>query len=96
MEKHQKRTPIKVVGIRPGETVHELMIIEAELPRTYGFRDLYVINSAISSFQSVQTARYVAEGQPLLPGWTAPTYSSKDAVVRGEELKRVLRDAGLV
>jgi UDP-N-acetylglucosamine 4,6-dehydratase/5-epimerase len=96
MEKHQKRTPIKVVGIRPGEKVHELMINEAELPRTYEFRDLFVINSAISSFHAVQTARYVAEGSPLLPRWTAPTYSSKDAVVRGDELKRVLRDAGLL
>ncbi len=96
MQKLGKRPPVEVVGIRPGEKLHELMINEAELPRTYSFRGLYVINSCIENFLDVKTAAYVGEGSPLSPGFGAPVYSSKDAVVTGAALTDVLSGAGLI
>jgi len=96
MQKLGKRPPVEVVGIRPGEKLHELMINEAELPRTYEYRGLYVINSCIEDFLDVSTAAYVSEGAPLSPGFGAPTYSSKDAVVTGPALTDVLSRAGLI
>jgi UDP-N-acetylglucosamine 4,6-dehydratase/5-epimerase len=35
--------PISVVGIRPGEKIHEVMITEADLPSTYEWSDGYAI-----------------------------------------------------
>ena len=52
---------LKTLGIRPGEKIHELMINEAEIPRTYQFGNMFVINSSIAEYQHVQTAEYAVE-----------------------------------
>ena len=41
-------TGIKIVGIRPGEKLHEVMINNSEVPRTHKFKDMFVIASTIN------------------------------------------------
>lgn len=42
-ERFEKNTDIEIVGLRPGEKIHELMINGTEIPRTYKFQDMFVI-----------------------------------------------------
>ena len=35
--------PVKIIGIRPGEKLHEVMITEDDAPYTYSLDDRYVI-----------------------------------------------------
>jgi UDP-N-acetylglucosamine 4,6-dehydratase len=42
---------IKVVGIRPGEKLHEAMCIKEESEYTFEYKDFYVVKSAISFLQ---------------------------------------------
>ncbi|MGZ5915431.1 MAG: UDP-N-acetylglucosamine 4,6-dehydratase (inverting) [Hyphomicrobium sp.] len=57
---------VKVVGIRPGEKLHECMIGEDDSPYTYEFKDHYVIEPAISGWTrnttALKGAKRVADG----------------------------------
>ena len=42
---------VELVGIRPGEKVHEILVSEEEVLRTYGFGKYYVIASVLNEFK---------------------------------------------
>ena len=46
-EKYGSTMKTEIIGLRPGEKIHELMINQAEVIRTYDFNDIYVITSSI-------------------------------------------------
>jgi UDP-glucose 4-epimerase len=75
-----------VIGIRPGEKVHEILVSEEEVHRTFERGAYYVI------------APILPELQP--PGGIVGTldreYSSSDAVLPPEELATLLRDHELL
>lgn len=48
-----KNTEINIIGIRPGEKLHELMITEEDSRQTLEFLDHYVITPAIKFFEHV-------------------------------------------
>lgn len=66
-------TGIKVVGLRPGEKIHELMINSTEIPRTYRFKDVYIIKPTVEKKSS--TASYEKDGEHLNPD-ELPEYGS--------------------
>ncbi len=89
-EKYNSDSPVKIVGIRPGEKIHELMINEAEMPRTIEFRDLFIINPCISNpWMQNKLCLYASEGKKVDPEKMGE-YSSKDGVVSKEELKELI------
>lgn len=58
--------PIRVVGIRPGEKLHEVMITEDDNRWTYELPDRYVILAATGNASSRTVP---AEGQPVSEGF---------------------------
>ncbi|MCB9362530.1 SDR family NAD(P)-dependent oxidoreductase [Candidatus Woesearchaeota archaeon] len=94
-EKHQVNTGIKMIGLRPGEKIHEFMINKAEVPRTYEFKDMYVITSPIEKYQGKQEEPYVQEGR-LLKEEEMDDYSSEDAVISKDEVKKLFKELELI
>lgn len=94
-EKYQIETEIDNIGLRPGEKIHELMINEAEIPRTYQFENMFVITSSIAKYQQIQTAAYTVEENKLSED-LMNVYCSKDAVISKEEVKELFVKLGLL
>ncbi|NMC06818.1 MAG: polysaccharide biosynthesis protein, partial [Candidatus Lokiarchaeota archaeon] len=94
-EKCQKDAEIEVIGIRPGEKIHELMINNSEIPRTYAFNDVYVITSLIGNYILQSQPEYEKTGRKLVEGEMSE-YSSKDAVIPKERLVELFKSLGLL
>jgi len=51
-----EKNEVSVIGVRPGEKIHELMINSSEIPRTYRFNNRFVIISQIEEYLGAQKA----------------------------------------
>ncbi len=94
-EKHDSNSGVEIIGLRPGEKIHELMINETEIPRTYDFEDMYVITSMIEKYHQIKTAEYVTRGHKLSVKDMCE-YCSRDAVISKEEIKELFKTLGLL
>lgn len=93
-EKHKRNNEIEIIGLRPGEKFHELMINESEVGRTYKFKNNFIITSSIQKYRKVDKPLYQIEGE-LLNEDEFKNYSSEDAVISKEEVKKLFIDFGL-
>ena len=93
-EKHKADNRIEIVGIRPGEKIHELMINESEVFRTYNYKNIYVISSHIERYGIMEKACYMQGNVPLSME-SMREYSSKDAVLPLHNLKDLLAKLGI-
>lgn len=94
-EKHNAKNKVKIIGIRPGEKIHELMINNAEVPRTYNFNDIYVIASSIQNHHDIQETEYIIKGKKITEK-DIQEYSSKDAIISKEEVKFFFKSLNLL
>lgn len=94
-EKHKAKNKTKIIGIRPGEKIHELMINEAEIPRTYNFKGLYVIRSCIEKYQRPKKPIYMKKGKRLNEK-VMEKYSSENAVISKNNVKKIFKKLGLI
>ncbi|MFH0969679.1 MAG: SDR family NAD(P)-dependent oxidoreductase [Patescibacteria group bacterium] len=94
-EKYNKKNDIKNIGLRPGEKIHELMINESEVPRTYEFKNLYVIGSCIEKYVGKIKTAYIIQ-RKLLNESTMKEYSSKNEVVSKEETRKIFKKLSLL
>lgn len=94
-KKHKRKNKIKVVGIRPGEKIHELMINKSEVPRTYEYKKLYVIGSSIQKFQKNKVPEYAKHGR-LLSEKKMKEYSSEDARVSKVKVSKIFKKLGII
>ncbi len=81
-EKHKAKNQIKIIGIRPGEKIHELLINESEIPRTKLLQNMYVINSCID--------KYIINNSQI------NEYSSKDNLLSKNEVKKIFVKLGVI
>lgn len=89
-EEYNANNNIDVIGIRPGEKIHESMLNSAEIPRTYDFEDMYVITSSIQNYGGSRKARYIKKGKKLT-GENMEDYCSKNALISKEEVKKLFK-----
>ncbi len=94
-ERYQANSKIKKIGLRPGEKIHELMINSAEVPRTYDFKNLYVISSCIQAQSGKTRPAYMRQGK-LLDEKVMEQYSSRDAVISKKEVIKLFNSLGLL
>jgi UDP-glucose 4-epimerase len=73
------------VGIRPGEKIHEILVSEEETFRTVERGEYYVIRPLLPELHPADP-----------PGPLTSEYSSADAIVRGDKLRRLLGEADFV
>lgn len=94
-EKYNKKNKISIVGIRPGEKIHELMINFSEISRTYEFKNLYVITSCIQRFSGKNKPEYIKKGK-LLNESVMKEYSSKDALISKNKILKIFKKLGIL
>ncbi len=94
-EKYNCSNEIDLIGLRPGEKIHELMINEAEIPLSFRFKNMFVITSSISEHMQLKKAQYYDESQRLKES-EMQNYCSKDAVIPKEEVKKLFISLGLL
>ena len=93
-DKHVANNAVELIGIRPGEKIHELMINNSELHRTFIFDDLYVITSSIGDGQD-KPEDYFPKGKKFKEG-DMTEYSSKGAVIPKEKVEELFKSFGLL
>jgi FlaA1/EpsC-like NDP-sugar epimerase len=94
-EKYQGKNKVKIIGIRPGEKIHELMINNSEVARTYDYKNLYIISSSIQNFRRMNKPEYMIKGK-LLNVSKMKEYSSKDSLISKEEVSNIFKKLGLI
>lgn len=81
-----RSTEIKIIGIRPGEKIHEILISEEEIPRTIKKGDYYVICPVLPKLRKVEIKKPVLDNE----------LSSADATMSKKELKEFLMKGGYI
>ena len=75
---HQ-RLPRPVIGVKPNEKIHEILISKEELPRAQRYKDHYLIEPAVSYDDSIV---YHIKGTPVTEEYTSD--NRKDRLTRSE------------
>lgn len=90
-EHYSKSSKVKIVGIRPGEKIHECMINESEAPRSFEFEDHYVILPEIGNGYGLEYP-YLEKNKRV----SFENYCSSDFLIGKQELKKALAEAGVL
>lgn len=98
-EKFQVNTNIKMIGLRPGEKIHEVLINESEMARAIQFNDYYIIRPSIldkpSSIEEQKSPLYIGEGTAI--NWHKEgDYSSAFSVLSKDSLGVLLKNLKLL
>jgi UDP-N-acetylglucosamine 4,6-dehydratase len=89
---------VRVIGLRPGEKLHEALINESEMPRTYVFDGYYIITPSLNDWltnKESNTPLYVKKGK-LLSEFLTKDYSSDQAVIPQDELATLFKKLGIL
>jgi UDP-N-acetylglucosamine 4,6-dehydratase len=82
--------PHKIIGIRPGEKLHEIMIPADDSRSTVELGDRYAV---LPSHGAKVMARYMAEGIPLVPDGFSYASDSNPEQLNALSLRRLLGEA---
>ncbi len=91
-DQHGNDPGITVVGIRPGEKIHEILVNDCEARRTYLLQDCFVIKSDIEKHKSEINHRYLNETSRV----DFTELSSKDFLINDQELRLILEEENLL
>ena len=75
----------KIIGIRPGEKIHEQMIGFEDAPHTYEYKEHYKILPAIHNWS--QDSKRIKDGRPVSPDFTYSSDNNKEWMSK-EELSK--------
>src|SRR3990167_1725504 len=85
-----KKSKTKLIGIRPGEKVHEILVSKYEIPRTYDFGEYFVILPQISLSE---TKRFY-QGKKLLKTSFDEFNSTNTKMLSKKQIEKLLEDEG--
>jgi FlaA1/EpsC-like NDP-sugar epimerase len=91
---------IKLIGLRPGEKIHEVLINEFEMARTYVFDNYFVITPSFSYWlpsdflDEEDVPQYIKRGRKVETA-LMHNYSSSEEVVSRDELAKTFVRLGL-
>lgn len=96
-EKYNAHNNIKVIGLRPGEKIHELLLNESEMFRTYFYEDFFVILPTVSygNIEKHIEPSYILHGHRLSI-YNHNQISSENAVVSKESIIKIFNQIGLL
>lgn len=89
---------VKVIGLRPGEKIHEILINESEIMRAHAYKDFFVITPSVSHWMlnhGEDFPVYVSRGKGLKE-YMQKEYSSGDTTISQDELSALLIKFGFL
>lgn len=88
---------IRLVGLRPGEKIHEVLINESEMARAIEFKDYFIIRPSVAHIFSIQDEKplYLKEGRRITKEYCRE-YSSDMAVISKEQLTEMFNQMGIL
>ena len=81
-----RQIDIRIIGIRPGEKIHEILISEEELPRTTKRDGYYVIEPVLPNLRKTEIKKPVLKKE----------LSSGDSCMTRSQLEKFLKDGGYI
>lgn len=96
--KYDGNNQIKVIGLRPGEKIHEVLINESEMARTFAFDNYFVIAPSLSEWlptNEQDMPLYIKRGNRMNNSELIK-YSSDEEVISQEELAISFTRLGLL
>ena len=84
----------KIIGIRPGEKIHEQMIGFEDAPHTYEYKEHYKILPAIHNWS--QDSKRIKDGRPVSPDFTYSSDNNKEWMSKEELLKWIESKKGKI
>ncbi len=94
-KKHSSDVGTELIGLRPGEKIHETMVNSAEIPRTFRFKNMYVITSSIEKYVDVRKPAYYVK-RNLLNESVMKEYTSEHAVIGIPQIEKLFKQLGLL
>lgn len=85
------KNEIEVIGTKPGEKIHELMINETESKRTLQFRNIFVILSEIEKYIGMKRNQFLERCKKV----NFKEYNSNNSLIFGEKLEEYLKSLGV-
>lgn len=89
---------MKLIGLRPGEKLHEVLINSAEMARTYEFKNCLIVRSSIADTDQQLMKPlpiYMQEGHRF-DAQGLDEYNSSMAVVAEKKLEKIFFDLGIL
>ncbi len=94
--KYDAKNDIEIIGLRPGEKIHELMVNASEVSRTFGFKGMYVITSQIQKYQDYIAKPKYVNPKNKLSERVMPEYSSEDEIIPPDQVETIFKKYGLI
>lgn len=91
-EIHGKKCKVEIIGIRPGEKLHEVMVNRDEVPRTFEYNGYFVIRSQIENYQQIKNDPLAGKLKPF----NHEEYNSQHYLVDKDEAVQILRESGIL
>ncbi|OGB83692.1 hypothetical protein A3F66_05225 [candidate division TM6 bacterium RIFCSPHIGHO2_12_FULL_32_22] len=86
----KKENKIAVIGLRPGEKIHEILVNKSEMLRAYEYNNMYIITSCLRNTNLADKLPiYISEG---IAAKNMTNISSKDFVVSIEKIESILKN----
>ena len=96
-EKLNANNKVKVIGLRPGEKIHEVLINESEITRTYEFNNRYIIRSSVAdTYNTAQEPPVYMQNGKLIEPKFMNQYSSDQEIILKNELAELFKKFGLL
>ena len=87
-DKFNANNPVKIIGLRPGEKIHEELINQAEVPRMIAFNHYYIIRPSVSEefYNDAEDMPIYVQRGSISHCSTLTGFSSDQVVISKEEL----------
>ena len=91
-ERQKSNSDVKIIGVRPGEKIHEYMLNDSEVRRTYEFDNYFILTSEIAKYSAeASMPGYLKTGKKLNAD-KFKGYSSQQQIMGKDRLKVLLAD----
>jgi len=96
-EKYHAHNQVKLIGLRPGEKIHEVLINEPEIERTYQFKNYFIIRPSVTNiYNSEQDEPIYIEKGKQVDRKVMGEYSSGQAVISKSSLEELFKKLSLI